>query len=177
MIPAEFDAVTLDLPSAEHCRIVVITGTELRHDRFAMRLQAEFPGLVVAWLQIVPAPRTTESGESRLDQLRKLRVMLQSVLAGGPHMLMSRLGRREVIDRSRELVSRLGRHMVAKFERDADALQRRVEQRMFRDEIERLKKTAYLSPKTIQDPNATETIAFVKALEPYFISDLRWSPL
>ena len=47
MIPAELEASSLDLPSADHCRIVVITGTDLRHDRFALRLQAEFPGLVV----------------------------------------------------------------------------------------------------------------------------------
>src|SRR5439155_24227139 len=133
MIPAEIEASTLDLPSSDHCRIVVITNSELRHDRFALRVQAEFPGLVVVWLQVVPAsPRTTEIEGSRLDQFRKLRVMLRSVLAGGPHILLSRIGRRVVIDRSRELLSRIGRRMVAKFEREA-ASQRIVEQRIFRD--------------------------------------------
>jgi len=156
MIPAELEASTLDLPSSDHCRIVVITGTELRHDRFALRLQAEFPGLVVAWLQVVLAsPRTTEIGGSRLDKFRKLRAMLRSVRAGGPHILLSRIGRR----------------LVAKFEREA-ASQRIVEQRIFGDEIEQLNKTAYLSPKTIQNPNSAETIEFVNSLEPYFILTL-----
>ena len=172
MIPAELEASSLDLPSSDHCRIVVITNAELRHDRFALRLQAEFPGLVVAWLQVVPAsPRTTETGGSRLDKFRKLGVMLRSVLAGGPHILLSRTGRRVVIGRSRELLSRIGRRMVAKFEGEA-ASQRIVEQRIFGDEIEQLKKTAYLSPKTIQNPNSAETIAFVNSLEPYFILTL-----
>src|SRR5437773_3810825 len=187
MIPAELEASSLDLPSSDHCRIVVVTNAELRHDRFALRLQAEFPGLVVAWLQVVPAsPRTTETGGSRLDKFRKLGVMLRSVLAGGPHILLSRTGRRvvigrsrellsrigrHVIDRSRELLSRIGRRMVAKFEGEA-ASQRIVEQRIFGDEIEQLKKTAYLSPKTIQNPNSAETIAFVNSLEPYFILTL-----
>ena len=35
-----------------------------------------------------------------------------------------------------------------------------------------MKKKAYLSPKTIQNANAAETIAFVNALEPYFILTL-----
>ncbi len=172
MIPAELEASSLDLPSSDHCRIIVITNAELRHDRFALRLQAEFPGLVVAWLQVVPAsPRTTETGGSRLDKFRKLGVMLRSVLAGGPRILLSRTGRRVVIGRSRELLSRIGRRMVAKFEGEA-ASQRIVEQRIFGDEIEQLKKTAYLSPKTIQNPNSAETIAFVNSLEPYFILTL-----
>jgi methionyl-tRNA formyltransferase len=85
--------------------------------------------------------------------------MLRSVLAGGPHILLSRIGQR----------------LVAKFEREAAASQKIVEQRIFGDEIEQLKKTAYLSPKAIQNPNSAETIEFVKALEPYFILTLAGS--
>ena len=122
MIPAELEASSLDLPSADHCRIVVITGTDLRHDRFALRLQAEFPGLVVAWLQLVPASSrttTTELWRSRLDKVRTLPATLRSVLDGGPHILLSRLGQR----------------LIAKFEREAAASQRIVEQRIFGDEM------------------------------------------
>ena len=86
-------------------------------------------------------------------------------------MIRSRPGRRIVINRSRQLLARLGRRIVAKFERER-ATQRIVEQRIFGDEIEQLKKTAYLSPRTIQNPNSPETIAFLKALEPYFILTL-----
>ena len=172
MIPAELEASSLDLPSSDHCRIVVITNAELRHDRFALRLQAEFPGLVVAWLQVVPAsPRTTETGGSRLDKFRKLEIMLRNVLTSRPHILLSRTKRHMVISRSRELLSRIKQRMIAKFENEATS-QRIVEQRIFGDEIEQLKKTAYLSPKTIQNPNSAETIAFVNSLEPYFILTL-----
>lgn len=41
MIPAELEASLIELPQAERCPIVVITGCELRHDRFALRIQAE----------------------------------------------------------------------------------------------------------------------------------------
>ena len=171
MIPAEFEASTLDLPSAEHCRIVVITGGELRHDRFALRLQAEFPGLVVAWLRVVPASRRTTPGRTRrFDRLRKLPDTLCEVLAPGPQILLSLSGWHIVIQRSRALLWRVGRRAVARFTREAS--QRTVEERMFGDEIERLKKTADLTPTLIEDPNSAESITFVESLEPYFILTL-----
>src|SRR4029077_5555403 len=96
MIPVELEASTLDLPNADHCRIVVITSGELRHDRFALRLQAEFPGLVVAWLRVVPVSRrTTPSRKSRFDSLRTLKTRLgrlRDVLDPGAKILLSRIG-------------------------------------------------------------------------------------
>src|SRR6185437_16698594 len=114
MIPAELEARIIDLPAADSCRIVIFTGTELRHDRFALRLQSEFPGLVAAWLQVVPAS--------------------QGVGSSTP--------------------------------------QRPVEQRLFGDEIERLRKAAYVAPTIVQNPNSAEVVASIKALDPYFILTL-----
>jgi methionyl-tRNA formyltransferase len=118
MIPADLELVTLDLPPADTCPIVVLTGREIRHDRFALRLQSEFPGLVVAWLQVVPAV-------SGAQQAR----------------------------------------------RDGNA-QSDAEQRLFGEELDQLRKQAYIEPKIVQDPNAAETVRLVKSLDPYFILTL-----
>ena len=117
MIPAELEARIIDLPAADNCRIVIFTGTELRHDRFALRLQSEFPGLVAAWLQVVPASQGVG--------------FLRRTTPQGP-----------------------------------------VEQRLFGDEIERLRKAAYVAPTIVQNPNSIEVIASIKALDPYFILTL-----
>src|SRR5436190_1081043 len=88
MIPAEFEASTLDLPSEDNYRIVVITGSELRHDRFALRLQAEFPGLVAAWLQVGAGRRALavngpRARTRRRDKLSRIRSMLLSITTLG----------------------------------------------------------------------------------------------
>jgi methionyl-tRNA formyltransferase len=75
--------------------------------------------------------------------------------------------------------SRMRNSLKARFARRATApttaprpTQDAVEQRMFGDEIGVLKKLSYISPQAVSDPNSAETIALVKALDPYFILTL-----
>src|SRR4051812_30217632 len=118
MIPAELEPIILNLPPAEVCRIVVITGQELRHDRFALRLQAEFPRLVVAWLQVAPIPPASQDDESGpgagQKTYAKLPFKLRSWASQGTRLLTSRTGRRRLLARVQELGSaipgRLRRH-------------------------------------------------------------------
>jgi hypothetical protein len=171
MIPNEVEPSILQLPKSDDCRIVVITSGELRHDRFALRLQAEFPGLVVAWLRVTPrSARPSATATSRLHQFRRLRATLVGLVDSRPEMLWSRNGRRLVIERSRALLSRVGRRMLARLRHEAS--QRIIEERMFGAEIEQLRKTAYVSPTPVGDPNSPETINYIKSLKPYFILTL-----
>jgi len=184
MIPAELNPTMLNLPPAEACPIVVITGRELRHDRFALRLQSEFPGLVVAWLQVAPPPPTSQEEKDSAGALRKtyakfrskfrskLRSKSYSWASEGARFLASKIGRRRAVAG----VQALGWDIPAgrrrrEVESSANA-QRDAEHRLFGDEIERLKKAAYIDPRLIHDPNAPETVQFIKSLNPYFIVTL-----
>jgi methionyl-tRNA formyltransferase len=172
MIPAELDAQIIDLPAVDSYRIVIVTGTELRHDRFALRLQFEFPGLVAAWLQVVPASQCGGvSNPAIYRRLTKLRASLSALGHGMPQILASRLGRRAVVERTRKFCERAWSRLAYKSLR-RDTSQRTVEQRLFGDEIERLRKAAYVTPTVVQNPNSAQVIASIKALDPYFILTL-----
>lgn len=171
MIPSELEPSILHLPSSDNCRIVLITGGQLRHDRLALRLQAEFPSLVVAWLRVAPAStRLSPTTINRFHQFRRLRAMLLGLLDPAPEMLWSRSGRRVVVQRSRGLLSRVARRTLTRLRHEAS--QATIEERIFGAEIEQLKKTAYVSPTPVEDPNSPQTINYIKSLEPYFILTL-----
>lgn len=170
MIPAELEASILDLPNDENCRIVVITGPQLRHDRFALRLQAEFPGQVVAWLQVVvprPAPAATSARSERHGIPARIRSLLASRSLRVITWSIGRFARNQV---GRWLL-RL-QQGLASTDMSPSPAQDHVEQRMFGEEIARLRKVSYLTPALVEDPNSAETIAFVKSLDPYFILTL-----
>jgi hypothetical protein len=150
LIPADLTASTLDLPVSERCPIVVITETELRHERFAMRIQAEFPDLVVAWLQIKapPAPMKAQ-GTIEASKLRRILAKLRSTSA------------RKLLSSLRNRIPSGLKHRVLS--------QGEVEEKLFGDEIRGLRSNCLLKPAIIHDPNSEETVEFVKSLEPYFI--------
>ena len=138
MIPAELTPTVIDLPPAERCTIVVLTGQALRHDRLALRLQAEFPGLLAAWIQVARArPARPATGAGLAGRLR------------------------------RALAARL----VGAFEPRSET-QAQAEERLFGEEIAELRKSAYVSPVVVTDPNAREIIELVKSFDPYFIITL-----
>ena len=173
MIPTELEAEIIDLPTVDSYRIVIITGTELRHDRFALRLQSEFPGLVRAWLQVVPASQGGGlPGPAAYRRLARLRAALSSLANGMPQILTSPLGRRAMVKRTRTFFARAWRRLADKLLRRVATPQRTVEQRLFGGEIERLRKAAYVAPTIVQDPNSAEVITSIKALDPYFILTL-----
>ena len=173
MIPTELEAQIIDLPTVDSCRIVIITGAELRHDRFALRLQSEFPGLVCAWLQVTPASQGGElTSPAPYRRLTRLRSTLSTLANEMPQILTSRLGRRAMVKRIRTVFARARRYLADKFLQGVAAPQRTVEQRMFGDEIERFRKAAYVVPTVVRDPNSADVIASIKAVDPYFILTL-----
>jgi methionyl-tRNA formyltransferase len=65
MLPYELDERRLRLPETTDHGIVLITGTALRHRRFAYRIQQEFGSLVVAWFE-------TGHGKQRRNERQEL---------------------------------------------------------------------------------------------------------
>ena len=156
MIPNELPQRTIDLPRTSEASIVVITGTALRHDRFALRLQEEFGDGVVAWLQVRnPQP------------LNKCR----------PHFANRILSKSIRVIRNPEKLRRVPSEVRAVMRRLAKQVRSRtsqieVEESLFRDEVERLRKVARVSPKTVDDPNTPDVVQYVASLRPYFIVTL-----
>ena len=52
MRPIELQEQAIKLPDTDNHSIVLVTGQDLRHKRFAYRLQQEFGDLVVAWFEL-----------------------------------------------------------------------------------------------------------------------------
>ena len=52
MLPLELKQENLQLPNTDSHDIVLITGSGLRHKRFALRIQNEFGRLVKAWYEL-----------------------------------------------------------------------------------------------------------------------------
>jgi methionyl-tRNA formyltransferase len=162
MIPAELQCKVIELPAAERCPIVLFTGPQLRHERFALRMQAEFPGLVVAWIQVAP-PGEQHSRYGIHDVL--------SPAIKFSRMLGSTEGRAVAIPHLRAAAKRAGQLLFRSAKRKAES-QADAERRLFGEEIKQLRKTATLTPICIVDANSEETIAFVKSLDPYFVLTL-----
>jgi hypothetical protein len=148
-IPSELDVSTLNLPSCDLCSIVVITGTELRHDRFALRVQAEFPQLVSAWLQVVPASPKNAAAYGKNTE---------------PPALASRLVRR----RLEQSLPRM-RRLLGSTVRPERLSLKIVEEQLFGEEIDELKSVANVAPTTIPELSSPSAIALLKSLDPYFI--------
>ena len=52
MYPIELKSKFIDLKKNDYYKIIVITGNKKRHQRFAYRIQKEFPAQVVAWYEL-----------------------------------------------------------------------------------------------------------------------------
>jgi methionyl-tRNA formyltransferase len=67
MLPHELDERRLLLPETTDHSIVLITGTALRHRRFAYRIQQEFAGLVAAWFEVGKGRQREQQGQERAE--------------------------------------------------------------------------------------------------------------
>jgi hypothetical protein len=153
MIPAELAPRRIRLPEKGDCHIVVFTGSSLRHDRFALRVQKEFGERVVGWFQSVP------------------RVVDQAAQMGGGSRLYA--GARSLAEDPRKFlrVPRfLAEHLLRRMRRPLS--QDEVERRLFGDEVRWLRKTAHLEPIRVENPNAPEVVKLVKSMDPYLILTL-----
>jgi methionyl-tRNA formyltransferase len=181
MIPSELRSSIIDLPPADRCPIVAFTGGELRHDRFALRLQSEFPGLVVAWIRIVPSAGLNATGSRNGSEhasraaggvatAQKISDRVLRVVSRGIAHLQSHNGRAHIAARIRATLPRARRWVVRGV--GPQPSQVATEERIFGDEVRRMRKIAYVEPTMVANPNDPEVIAKVRALDPYFILTL-----
>lgn len=169
-IPRDLAGRRLELPPAREKPIVVIGGSALRHERFALRLGEAFGDRVAGWFQVQPAsPRTT--GERPLERVKR------RLLGPGGRGDVARYRREYGLARTvlRALAARrrawsacrtgwfLFRH------RRAIAA---AERRILGDEVRRLRAVVSLTPRAVLDPNAPACIEEIERLRPYFILTL-----
>jgi hypothetical protein len=154
MIPAELVPRQIKLPAKDGCRIVIFTGNSLRHDRFALRIQRDFGERVVGWFQVAPeakqGPSLTRIWSQIYSKARRL--------AENPKKLLRtpRYETERISDKMRKFRSSQGA----------------VEQRLFGDEVQSLRKNAHLQPMCVGDPNSPTIISRVESLNPYLILTL-----
>ena len=72
MLPNNLTGKKIDIPKIGAKSIVILTGSNLRHDRFSYRLQQEFKENVLAWYQI-----NDNHGKERLSFNNNLKKILK----------------------------------------------------------------------------------------------------
>jgi methionyl-tRNA formyltransferase len=125
--------------------MVVITGNELRHERFALRLRERFGPLVLGWYR-VDRPASATRPPERVARARRAASLVRH-----PDRLVRRL-------RSGSPTQPLS--------------QRETEEAMFGDEVRRLRDAAPPSPRIVADPNAPDVVAEIDALAPCLLVTL-----
>lgn len=163
MYPLELEPTPLVPPPADDYSIVLITGGQLRHRRFALRLQQTFPGQVIAWFELDrSAPRQGSSAGGKRGGHRNwasLWQMSRSLLVGDR---LARLRRRW---QDRRAQSRLQSYYAA---------QAQAEQRLFAAEVAGLEVYAVVPAQPIHPSEVNEPpfITRMRALDPYFLLTL-----
>lgn len=136
-------ALTIELPPSELRSIVIVSGPALRHQYVALRVQAEFPHLVAAWLR-VPASFPAASPGPIGPPGRKGRVLRVAlgVLFG----------------------------TSALEERGCPSLSlSEVEDRILGEDVKRLRERCSVQPIDVDQTKKTEALSKVERLEAYFV--------
>jgi hypothetical protein len=149
---SDISDLQLTLPVADKYPIVLITGDALRHDRFAMRVQAEFSNHVVAWWQVASRDQQIRKNQRSLRKsAKKARVLVSQLVTAESN---GSLGR--VLD---SVLTRL---------RSKPSLQS-AEQRLFGKEVDKLRNTCTVRPTRVESLESDSALSQIKSLKPYFI--------
>jgi len=161
MYPSELHPESLQLPETDDHSIVLITGNQLRHRRFALRVQQVFGERVVGWYQL------DRGAGKRPDDRAKGQGGDIGTLRGKA----SRIMRVDVLARGRD---RLNRRRNQAAIRQYYAAQTAAEQALFGQEVEELEFSVVRQPVTInpKDVNSPAFVQEIEALSPYFFLTL-----
>ena len=167
MYPPELDYKTLKLPPSDDYSIVIITGKELRHKRFAYRLIEEFGDRVVVWYEIddtIASNTTDVKSRSKIDKII-------SRLYKIPKWL-SKQSASSLFGKICSIVDDLNyRFFVI---RGVSKRMRLAEERLFSQEIDRIKRCSDIEPQKVssRDIHSKEFIDNLRQISPYFILTL-----
>jgi len=175
MLPPELEPQTITLPQTDTHTIVVVTGKELRHRRFAYRMLQEFGEEVLAWYELdnnvspkvqtntSPKPSTAQASSKREKIVAKLKELPQTFVRYGFVSTLKKIRRLADDAYYRFGVLRHQGKAMAKAEKD-----------LFEKEIESIKEEVGRQPVKIH-PSDVHTEWFkkqIKALDPYFFLTL-----
>ena len=150
----------LTLPVADGYPILLVTGDDLRHERFAIRMLAEFPEQIVGWLQLATAnDAVTQQPNQRLQERRTL----QEFIRGTRAVISSLL--RQYQNGTGESGGLRSRTQLSGSRESLQATERKI----FGKEIERFRKNGTLWPITVDNAESDLVLARIERLNPCFI--------
>jgi hypothetical protein len=181
VLPTHQQASVLPLRGGDRNSAALITSDRLRHLRLGYLIQKRFPGLLKAWW-LAPFPR-----QVALDHTMKRGANALSRSHGG-WAAISRLGRGEYKDAVAIVRRRIGKGLVRQVARAARSSRtallagdeiRRVEQQMFRREVDTLRIGASLEPTAVScaDSDTPGLMATLRQLDPYFLLEYGGAPV
>ena len=167
----------LSLPETDNHTIVLVTCSNLRHRRFALRFQQEFPNNVIAWFEIRPKKKNIII---RRNYKNIIKVFLKSLLI--------KSGTYKFYYIARTFAYTIKKKKLLKFNLVVQSALKTLEQKqiptlykeffrtaeknIFASEVKRLEKYKTLNPIIIEN---TDNLSFkkrIKSLDPYFFLSL-----
>lgn len=177
MIPNDLPSRTIRLPETDEHSIILLTGTSLRHHRFAYRMQQEFGDMVLAWYQVADASDAVGLSNEKGGAIPLYRKALNRVLPPNRlaklHEVAAEHGWWKTLAkcwsaRAKVFDGLLTLYWLYKRRRRQAA----AEVELFSAEIQRLKSSARLEPRIVSDPSSGDFIAGLQKLNAYFLLTL-----
>ncbi len=169
MFPPDLTPETITLPATDNHSIILITGNQLRHRRFALRMQQVFGELVVGWYELDRGARERggEDAKGRVSEGARGR----KSEGGQLKRVASHIMRGDVLGRGRE---RLRARRSDNALRQYYAAQAGAEQSIFGREVAELESFAVRQAVKIHpnDVNSPTFVQEIEALSPYFFLTL-----
>jgi folate-dependent phosphoribosylglycinamide formyltransferase PurN len=137
--------------------IIIITGNQLRHKRFAYRMINEFGEQVKYWFQLEPAKIKKKETNTLKKERKQFGEYLKKVQKFG----------------MRNSFAYIYRRYLVKPESYGQKISE-AEEKLFGAEVKHLKKNVHLEPEriSIKDVNSTKFIARIQDIKPYFLLTL-----
>ena len=172
MLPPELKAKIISLPKSEKHTIVIVTGKELRHKRFAYRMLQEFGELVVAWYELDETISPKEAVQKK--QTKPVLSKHAKVIAKLKELpqTFARYGFTSTVNK----LTRLANDAYYRFFilRNQGEVMKKEEEKIFKNEIDSMKKCIQATAIKIH-PSDVHSECFrnnIEKLDPYFFLTL-----
>jgi len=177
MLPNELEEEIITLPKTETHTIVIVTGKDLRHQRFALRVIDEFKDQVLAWYeldsQMEPVVAATEEKQQQSQHTSTGKVQKAvTILTKEFPLYFKQFGFMALFKKLYARVIDL--YYILFFLRRSGKKMAKAEEKLFAQEVKTLKNTSNLKPVKIHpdDVHSTGFLEQVKKLDPYFFLTL-----
>ena len=166
MIPNDLESKYITCPPTDDYSIVIITGNQMRHQQFALKLQEKFPHLVKMWIELDPTKPSNSPKKHKVALSKKDKILnLYNTQVKAYYQLFG----------FRKTIVKIVEQVKDKFlERAYQKEKITSEQKIFGYNFESLKNKKVLDPLLIHPSvvNSKDIINQIKAINPYFILTL-----